>query len=132
MSPLTVFIGKVLGLFCVIVAVAMMANKKGAVATVTGLLGNPPLMFVVDIMTVGLGLAMVVGHEVWSGGVLPVAVTLMGWATLLKGVVLLAVPAGRMIRFYDAVQYERRFYALMAVTLGIGLSLTLAAFAAGG
>ena len=29
------------------------------------------------------GLAMVLGHEVWSGGALPVLVSMMGWAALL-------------------------------------------------
>ena len=34
---------------------------------------------------------MIVGHNVWSGGPLPVTVTLLGWLIFLKGLV---PPAG--------------------------------------
>src|SRR5690348_14216277 len=38
------------------------------------------------------GTALVIGHNVWSGGVLPVVVTLLGWLTLIKGIALMAMP----------------------------------------
>ena len=43
------------------------------------------------------------GHNVWSGGALPVVVTLMGWAALLKGVALLLVPSDRMADAYKGI-----------------------------
>jgi hypothetical protein len=53
-------------------------------------------MFFVDIVTVAIGLALVLGHNVWSGGPLAIAVTLMGWATLVKGLALLCQRNERM------------------------------------
>ena len=48
-----------------------------------------PWMLLSGMVATGVGLAVVLGHQVWSGGVLPVVVTLVGWAALLKGIVLL-------------------------------------------
>jgi len=76
------------------------------------------------------GLAVVLAHNVWSGGALPVAVTLVGWAALLKGVALLLVPAERMAGAYKGIGFERYFFAWMVVILAIGLWMTAMAFAA--
>jgi hypothetical protein len=45
------------------------------------------------------GLAIVIGHNVWSGGALPVIVTLFGWIILIRGVVLLFPSPSAKIRF---------------------------------
>ena len=74
------------------------------------------------------GLAVVLGHQVWSGGALPVVVTIMGWAALLKGVALLLVPAEQMARAYKGVGFERFFHVWMVVVLALGLWVTAMAF----
>jgi hypothetical protein len=38
-----------------------------------------------------MGVAMVVGHNVWSGGALPLVVTPVGWLILAKGLLLLVI-----------------------------------------
>ena len=131
MAPLTIYLGKLLGLYCIITALAMMANKRTAVATINALLRNPPLMLLVDIVSLVTGLALVIGHNVWSGGALPIVVTLVGWVSLVKGLVFLALSGERTIGLYEAVRYEKNFYALMGVTLALGVYLTVAAFLAG-
>ena len=44
MSPLTIYLAKLLGLYCVIVALAMSANKERAIKTVNEWVRIPPLM----------------------------------------------------------------------------------------
>jgi hypothetical protein len=66
---------------------------------------SPGLLLVTGIFTMGGGAAMVVGHNVWSGGALPVAVTLLGWLTLIKGVALMAVPPRALTSFYRTLHY---------------------------
>ena len=70
------------------------------------------------------------GHNVWSGGALPVVVTLVGWAALLKGVALLLVPSERMADAYKGIGFERFFFAWMVVVLAIGLWTAAVAFTA--
>ena len=130
MSPLTIYLAKLLGLYCVIVALAMSANKQQALETVNEWVRSPPLMMLTSAITLALGLALVVGHNVWSGGALPITVTVVGWLTLIKGLAILAVPPAQMIKLYDGLQYERFFFVYMGVTLALGFYLSVAAFSA--
>ena len=81
------------------------------------------------MVATAVGLAVVLGHNAWSGGALPILVTLVGWAALLKGVALLLVPAERFAQVYIAVGFERYFFAWMIVVLAIGLWMSADAFA---
>ena len=74
-------------------------------------------------------LAIVLGHNVWSGGALAVVVTLFGWVALLNGVSLLLVPPEQMAAAYKGLGFERFFYVWMIAVLVIGLLITLDAFA---
>jgi hypothetical protein len=44
MFPLSIFLGKLLGLYCIILALTMMARKQSAIATMNALIKNPPLL----------------------------------------------------------------------------------------
>ncbi len=130
MSLLTIYLAKLLGLYCIIVALAMGASKKGTIATVNEWVQSPPLMLLTSVITLAIGLALVIGHNAWSGGLLPVTVTVVGWLTLIKGLVFLTLPPSQMMKFYETLQYERLFFVYMGVTLALGLYLTIAAFSA--
>jgi hypothetical protein len=72
LSLLTIYLAKLLGLYCIIVALAMGASKKGTIATVNEWVQSPPLMLLTSVTTLAIGLALVIGHNAWSGGLLPV------------------------------------------------------------
>jgi len=91
---------------------------------------SPGLVLITGIFTMGGGAAMVVGHNVWSGGVLPVAVTLLGWLTLIKGIALMAAPPRALIAFYRALNYPAWFRPYVAVALAFSAWLALTAFLA--
>jgi len=48
--------------------------KRGD-ALVTATLADGPVMLVYAIFSVAAGLAIILGHNVWAGGLLPVTVT---------------------------------------------------------
>ena len=76
------------------------------------------------------GVATVIGHNIWSGGALPVAVTALGWMMLVKGVVLMASPPEMLVGYYSFLNSGRR---LRLVTLPLTLLsawMTVAAFSA--
>jgi hypothetical protein len=130
MSPLTVFLGKLIGLYCIIAALALMTHKQSTVASVKALIRNPPLLLLVEVIALIAGLAMVLGHEIWSGGALAVIVTLIGWLMTIRGVVLLALSEDVKLKLFDALRYEERFFVYMGVVLVLGIYLTFAAFSA--
>ena len=130
MSALTVFLGKLIGVYCFIVALTMIANRRTTVDAVNDLIRDPPLVLLSGVIAVAVGLGVVIGHNIWSGGALPVVVTLVGWASLIKGIALMALPQGQMAKLYKALRYERFYLAYVGVTLALGLYMTIAAFGA--
>jgi len=130
MPPLTLFLAKLLGLYCVIVALAMMTRRQSAVATVRALIASPPLLLLVEVIGLAGGLAMILGHNIWSGGALPVVVTLIGWLMAIRGAVLLALSPSATMKLFEALRYEQLFYVYMGGTLILGLYLTYAGFSA--
>jgi len=130
MSPLTIFLAKFFGLYCIIVALAMMTRKQRAVSTMEALINSPPLLLLVEVLGLAGGLAMVIGHNVWSGGALPVVVTLLGWLMTIRGVGLLALSPEVVMKVYEALRYKEHFYFYMGATLILGVYLTFAGFAA--
>ena len=130
MSPLTVFLGKLIGLYCIIAALALMAHKRSTVESIKALIRNPPLLLLVEVIALIAGLAMVLGHNLWSGGTLAVIVTLIGWLVTIRGVALLVLPENVKLKLFEALRYEERFFIYMGVVLVLGIYLTFAAFSA--
>jgi hypothetical protein len=108
----------------------MMVNRRTMIDAAYALIRSPPSVLLAGVIAVGVGLGLVIGHNVRSGGALPVVVTIVGWISLIKGVVLLVLPQGQMAKLYEALRYERFYLAYVGVTLVLGLYLTFAAFSA--
>ena len=131
MSNRTVFLSRYVGLFELIVAVAMFAHQSDFVEAVTALLRDRPLLFLASVITVAVGLALVLAHNRWSDGAPALVVTLIGWMTLIKGVLLLLLPpAAALTLFVSELHYERFYYFYAALALALGIYLTAAGFRA--
>lgn len=128
MLPLTMFLAKFLGLYCMIVALAMMTRKQRAVMTIKALIANAPLLLFVEVIGLACGIAMIIGHNIWSGGALPVVITLVGWLMVIRGAGLLALSPAATAKLVEALRYEQLFYFYMGGTLVLGLYLTWAGF----
>src|SRR5450631_3832417 len=95
MPRVTVLLARVLGIFMVVLIAAMMVR---GMSVVSATVSDGPVMLAYAIISLGMGVAMIVGHNVWSGGLLPVTVTLLGWLIFLKGLVLILLPAETLSR----------------------------------
>ena len=130
MSPRTVYLSRLIGLYCILAPLSMMTRKEGIVKTVTALLHDSPLMFVLGVITLAAGLAMALARNVWKGGGQVVIVTLVGWITLIKGLLFLFLPSDAEAElFLTKLHYERLFYLYMSISLVIGIYLTYGGFA---
>jgi hypothetical protein len=89
-----------------------------------------PVMLVYAIFSLAAGLAVILGHNVWSGGTLPVIVTLVGWLIFAKGLVLLLVTPETSTWLLERMQYGEHYSLYIVPALIIGLYLTYAGFAA--
>ena len=80
----------------------MITGRQATLESVTALLHDPSMIFILGLITLAAGLAMVLAHNIWSGGALVVIVTIVGWISLLKSLLLLFLPpemeAGMFLR----------------------------------
>ena len=130
MSPLTVYLGRLFGLSMLLMCGAMAARSESTLAAITSMMQQPGLMLVTGIATMVAGAAAVIGHNRWTGGVLPIVVTVLSWLTLLKGFAIVAAPTSLLGSFYGLMGYPGSFRVVMAVAAALSLWLAWAAFRA--
>ena len=126
----TIFLSRLLGLWVLIVALAVMLHKSAMVGIAADFGNAPGLLFISGVFTVLAGLAMVLGHNIWTGGAAPVVVTLVGWAMLIKGIGLVFISPGEAGGLLAASRFAEYAYVYGGVLLVLGLYLTYAGFLA--
>jgi hypothetical protein len=88
----------------------MITRKQATLESVTAVLRDPSMMFVLGAIMLVAGLAMVLAHNIWSGGALAVIVTLVGWMTLIKSLFFLFLPPELEAGFFSqAASLPRAF-----------------------
>jgi len=130
MKPLTIFLGRLLGLFTLITSFWLLVERQNTVSTIPALLGDRPAMVIFAIIALAGGLAIVLAHNIWSGGVLPILVTLIGWVMVVRGVLFLFLPPEATLGILAAMQFGRLFYVYLAIPFVLGVYLTYLAFTA--
>ena len=129
MSSRTIYLSRLIGLYCVLVVPSMIIRKQATVFAVEALLRNLSMMLVLGIITVIAGLAMVLAHNIWRGGALPVVVTLVGWLALIKGLLILFLPADAVAEILMSwLRHPQLFYVSMVPSLLLGIYLTYCGF----
>jgi hypothetical protein len=128
MSARTIFLSRLLGLYSLLVAVALASHKEASVEAVTALVHHPPSAMIAAMIASGVGLAMVLGHNVWSGGAQPVVVTVIGWYSLLKGLILFFLSPAALVSYFEGAHYSQLFYLYMGIAFLLGAYLTYAGF----
>jgi hypothetical protein len=129
MMPRTLFLSRLIGLYCILIALSMITRRQATVENMTDLVQNPSLMFMVGVITLAAGLAMVLAHNIWSGGALVVTVTVVGWITLTKSLLFLFLPPEVEARlFLRQLHYLQLFYLYAAFSLVLGVYLTSGGF----
>ena len=128
MEARTLFLAKLFGLYCMLAALSMSLRGR-AVEVISDILHDREMVFVLGAVVVIAGLAMVLAHNVWSGGVLPVMVTVAGWMTLMKGLLFWFLPPGEEAYFFlDVLRYRQLFYVYVSFALVLGLWFTYRGF----
>jgi hypothetical protein len=129
MSARTVFLSRLIGLYCILGAISMMLHKQSIVEAVTALLNDSPVMLLLGVLALVTGLAMVLAHNLWSAGPAALLVTIVGWITLMKGLLFLSLPREVEADLLLAkLHYAQYFYLLMTISLIMGLYLTYEGF----
>jgi len=124
----TIFLSKLIGIAEILVALSMFMHKQAFIALLTAMLQDRPLLFLISIIMVIAGLAIVLCHNIWSGRALPVVVTLFGWAIMIKGLLSLFFAPEMIISALGTLHFEEYFYLYAAAPLILGLYLAYGGF----
>ena len=128
MDRQTIYLGRLIGLFLLIAALAMILDRDSIIEMATALIDDRALMLIVGLIALVIGLAIVIGHNVWMGGLFPLVITLFGWSQLLRGLALLFLPAESQIMFFQVMRLEDFFYIYAGIPLVLGAYLTYVGF----
>ena len=126
MRPLTIYLARLIGLFLSIIALAMLVNGASFADDVRLLLQERGVLLIFGLIALAAGLSIVLAHNHWSGGALPVIVTLFGWLFVLRGVFLLFLPADLVARIVEQVGIleQPNLFAFAPLVLGLYLTYT--------
>lgn len=129
MSPLTLYLGKLIGIGLLAMCLSLALRPKASLATISAMMNETGLLLVTGIFTMTAGIALVLGHNLWSGPPLVIAVTIIGWVSLLKGLAIIAVPPARLAAVYRILNYPQTLRLVMFIGALAGAWMTWAAFA---
>jgi hypothetical protein len=104
----------------------LLERKQAMIEIAMHLVQDRPLLFVVEIFGLIAGLAMVLAHSIWSKGFLAFIITLIGWVTVIRSIVLLFLPSDAVDRFLKTIRYEQNYYRFATIALLVGAYLTFA------
>ena len=126
--PHTAFLAKLIGLFTLIVAVLVGLHKDATLLTLSGIIQSAEILLVLGFISLAVGLAIVLSHNVWSKGLLALVVTLAGWVFLLRGVLVLALSHQQLLAVLNIADYQQLFYVYIVIAFIVGAYLTIAGF----
>lgn len=114
-------IAGLIGLTLVAIAAAMLFNFGSFPALAEQISRDPGLIFVSGILLFVAGLAIVRAHNIWTGG-WPVLVTVLGWLTVLGGLLRMLFPTQLAAMVARVDQSSGR------IIVGAGILLVLGPF----
>jgi len=118
MDPLTLFLAKLIGATLIVFAALIALRGRAILEIAKRMIDDPGMLMLSGALRTIAGLAMVLGHDVWSGGLLPVVVTLFGWTLFFSGLFLLLATPEQIQRMVAGMRLESRLGAYAA---GVGL-----------
>jgi hypothetical protein len=128
MSPLTRYLSRLLGVFLLVTALSEWTQPALLTVVAPAMVDQPALLWVSGMLTFAAGLAIVLGHNVWSDPA-AVVVSLLGWMMTIKGAGLLLVPAAGWTVLLGALRYPSHSGVYTIIPAIAGAYLTYAGFA---
>ena len=99
----SIFLAKLIGPFFLLVGLSLLVNQAQFGIIANEFLQSPALVFLTGLIILPAGLAVVLTHNVWVAD-WRVLITLLGWLSLISGIIRLLVPK-------RALDVGRRLYA---------------------
>jgi len=118
---LTLTLAQAMGLYLILVGLSGLAGPRRWDALMAELTASPALQMLMGIMVFAIGVALAISHSHLTDP-LAIIVTIIGWAALIEGALLIAVP-GPLLRIGHWSLRFTRIWAIASLILGILLGL---------
>lgn len=119
---LSVFLAKVIGLYLFVLCFGFLVNKKNLKPILIDFLKSPPLVFLSGFLALIIGLLIVTSHNIWVMG-WPVLITIIGWLSLIKGVIRVICPQFVVTKVQKWIKNDTFYYTAFIIFLIVGLIL---------
>lgn len=129
MTPLTLFLAKLIGAYALIMSAWMLVRRDVALQMIERISREPVAVAFVGMIRISIGLAIVIGHDIWSDSVAAL-VSLVGWITLISGLLTLFLPPQTVRDIFARMAYEKRYPVFALVSFALGGALLIAGFSA--
>jgi len=114
----SIFFVKFMGYFMFLTGSALFLSKETRTAMLENMKNNESFLIAMGYITLLIGLPFVILHNVWELSVLGL-VTLMGWVTLIKGIVFLAKPS--IVKKKELSEKNLKIRGLIGALIGLGI-----------
>ena len=118
---LTMIAAKILAIYLLAVGVGMFNGSLNIKKLLSSMEKSQGLLVVTGFMCITLGMIVVENHNFWVKD-WTVIVTIAGWATLLKGILLIASPETIFSVGKNAYKQNSNLISLFAIALGAVLA----------
>jgi len=122
-----IILQKIVAIYLLIGGIAILINGKSIMRYAEEVTRGRLETFVIAPVAIILGLVIVLTHNVWSGGFVVVATTFVGWAALVKGILIFVLPTSALAAIMKPLN-NLSFYRLagvLGVLIGAYMSLQL-------
>ncbi len=127
MTPLTLFLAKLIGAYALIMSAWMLARKDVALQMIERISHEPVAIALIGMIRLAIGLAIVLGHDLWSDG-LAILVSLVGWITLISGLLTLFLPPRTVREIFAQMRFDKRYPIFALFSFALGGALLIAGF----
>jgi len=118
-----VFLAKLLGPYCVIVAIGVLVNRKTYYKVMEDFFKNAAVIYIGGIFALFFGLLIVLTHNIWAAN-WTVLITIFGWSGIVKGAWIIIFP-NTLARFIEIYQKKPALLVVnLLLVLAIGAVLT--------
>lgn len=121
---MSILMARFLGPFFVVVGIGVLLNLKRYQKLIMDFFENTAVLYLGGVMAFAIGIVIVLFHNVWTlnWGII---ITILGWVSLVKGIVLIVCPAV-MVKMANVCHKNAAVLAIDAVVfLVIGAFLSL-------
>jgi hypothetical protein len=118
----SLFLAKALGLYMLIVGVAMVFDASRVRPIILEMLNNPSMIYLSAFIALILGILLVISHNIWVMG-WQVIITIIAWIALIQGTLRVIFPQFIVAMSRRWVESNRAYYISGLVCLLIGLFL---------